>query len=907
MSPSPYGPIAAALRGLHRDPALTGWLDRQRLQGLSPVLPQADEVPEPAGGPQTRTLELLLELLGRLTEQQPVVLAIEDVHWSDLASLDVLAFLIQNLGQSRLEVAITFRSDELTSTHPLRGLLAVAAANPRVSRIDLRPLDMLDTAALVQLMLPAADEQRRADVVRRSGGNPFLAEVLGSADGPLPETLRDHVAARLRSLPTSARRLLELLSAGGHQLPMSVLERACSLSQKALAEATRVGVGVGLLIADPSRPLVAFRHALLAEVIYDALLPSERQELHATLAAALQVPGRDLDSTCAGSIAEQWCLAERPGQALRPLLVAARAAAGRQAHSDAAALFSQAAAIWPQVPDAAAVAGIGAAELYLEHAESIRWSAGPAPATALALKALDTLPLNNSDELESRAWERVARYQWEQGNGQESLAAARRGCAVLQGHGPSKEHARALSALAAISMLRGEFQSSIEVAGRAVDMARALSAATELSYALNTMGTSLACLGNVDDGLAALQEALRTARNAGALEDVCRAYNNLAYVLDLADRLDESLEVATDGLIFTRRYGLGHSAGATLRSNAASTLMTLGRWVEADALITESTDKLVPSGHQLYLDLIKADLDIARGVLRDPGMLDAFAARVGALDEPWTTGLLASCRAEVLLWRHRSPAALQASTTVLDALVSAQESQLAVRLAALALRAIANGRRDPAVRGGPGADVPLKSADLVMEAIEPFRQQASCAISVALCDAEYRRISAPVDCSPWWDVVERARLLGRPYQLAYGAWRLAEAQHRIHDPKVAGSIRQAAVTARALGAGPLLERIEAFAVTARVALQPSEVRAFAGKDPLNLTPRERQVLRALQSGASNRHIARSLGITEKTAGVHVGNILGKLGVQSRTQAAALAHQFDDRTTHLSASAAEQPI
>ncbi len=887
----PYGPIAGALRTIHHDPDIVNWLDPARRSALAPLLPLLGSTDDNAATAQTRLFELLLNLLTELAEDRPVVLALEDLHWSDMATLDALAFLVRNAYGQRLQIIATFRSDELHFAHPLRPVLAMAGLQSNVLRLDLAALDEKDTTDLVAQLMPEVSLRRRAEVVARSGGNPFLAEVLSSTEGTLPETLRDHVAARVAPLPVVARRMLQLVAAGGQELPVPVLERACQAAPVELGEATRLAVRTGLLVADRSQTSLRFRHALFAEVIDDELLPAERQELHRALAEALLIPGRELTSDCAGAVARHWLLAGQPARAFGPIVVAARAAAGRLAYADAAALYEKAVEL-SNVSSPESASGAALAELHLEFAESLRWIDQLDRAIELSSAALNHLPVTGAGLIESRAWERLARYHWERGSGPSSLLAARRSCEVLADCGPSKEHARALSALAAISMLRGDHDTSIAVAGRAVAMARTVGSVPELSYALNTLGTSLASTGEVDRGITFLRESLSKAREAGALEDVCRAYNNLAYVLDLADRLQESVDVAMEGLSFTRRYGLAHSAGAILKCNAAATLLTLGRWTEARELLLDGADRVAPGGHQLYLDLIRADLDISTGAVRGATFLDDHAPRVASLNEYWATGLFTICRVEALFWDGQPRQAFEVAIAALDGFPSTDGGQAFSRLSALALRALIDSGEELRLLEGIDGEQLRRIALQIVDCVEPFRNKRSCQPMIALCDAELARSSDGTDGQAWRSAATSTQAANRPYLGAYALFRLAEAQLSGREAGLDDTIRDAARQADELGARPLLARIEQLAEMAGVAISATAPTPMSAAQRMGLTTREREVLGLLKSGTSNRQIARTLFITEKTASVHVSNILAKMGVDNRGQAAALAHKLD---------------
>ena len=887
----PYGPLAAALRGVDRHPALRTWLDPTRIGGMSSVFPLlADSDPDSDGTSQVRMFELLLGMIGQLTSRTPTILAVEDAHWSDLATLDALIFLLRNVTQERLQVVVTYRSDELALSHPLRNLLALGAGR-HARRLILEPLDTEAMHRLVADLLPNAEPERWAEIAGRCGGNPFLAEELSSSDGLLPETLRDHVASRIAPLPPIARRLLQALAAGGLELPLSVLDRVCGDAPEA-ALATRLAVSTGLVQVGPTDDRLRFRHVLLGEVIYDDMLPAEKRQIHAALAEALLVESGDhLGSETAGAIAAQWLLAGRPEEAQTPILVAARSAARRQAYADAALLFERAVALRSSRAEQLPLDGTSTADLYLEYAESVRWTGELDRAVELATIALAQLPPSGRTLTESSVWERLAHYHWERGDGNASLAAGQRACAVLVDQGPSRQRARALGVLGGILMLRGDFLGSKEVSEQAVAMAREVSAVREVSDALNTLGVDLASTGDIDAGIDALQEALGLARSSGALEDVCRAYYNLAHVLEIADRLEEALDAAIQGLDFARRYGLEHRAGALLKANAATVLITLGRWTQARTLLTAGTERDAPRGHRVYLALVLLDIDIAEGDPAAAATLEAWADRVAALNEPWSAGLLAACRAEVLLWAAQPLDALPVTLTALDSIAGSANGPTMVRLAALAMRALADARDPLRLFEGRTEEWIREKADRIADYATSAPREPSCRLNLMQMAAERQRAIGEPAGQLWDELVDAADTAGWPYLAAYATYRRAEVQQTEHHPDSDRTLNRAAEMARALGAVPLLKQVEMLAARNRVNLGNTDETPTSRIRKLALTKREQEVLALVMQGASNRQISRALHITEKTASVHVSNINSKLGVSSRGQAAALGRRL----------------
>jgi predicted ATPase len=302
----PFAPFTAMLRQLVRElgaDAVTAMVPDRGAGELARLLP---ELGEPPGGgdpseARARLFEELLTLLEHLAGPGPVVLVVEDAHWADESTRNLLAFLI---GQQRalrgVLIAVTFRSDELHRTHPLRPLLAELARIEWVQRVELPRLTRRETGELAaRLQGHQPSEDLAARLFERSEGNPlFTEELLHCQDltRDLPESLRDLLLASVARLPEHTRDVLQVASAGldpnGHALLCAVSR----LDDEELARALRPAVAANVLLA--TREGYSFRHALIREAVYEDLLPGEGQRLHARFAAALEAdpslvePGR---------------------------------------------------------------------------------------------------------------------------------------------------------------------------------------------------------------------------------------------------------------------------------------------------------------------------------------------------------------------------------------------------------------------------------------------------------------------------------------------------------------------------------------------------------------------------------------------------------------------------------------
>ena len=284
----PFAPVAEALRrlthGMEPDEldAILG-PGRSELARLVPDLgPVSTEAVSglSMGSAQGRMFELLLGVLERLAARSPVAFIVEDLHWSDRSTRDLLGFLVRNLRGAPVALLLTYRSDELHRRHELLPFLAELGRSGQVERIELRPFGRSEFADQLRAIAgrdldPALIESIHA----RSGGNAFFAEELLAAAGDdgtteLPATLRDVLLAPIADLTDPTQEFLRVASAAGQRVDPALVATAVAMEESTLYDALRECVGRQVLVPDPmaGTERYAFRHALLQEAIYDDLL-----------------------------------------------------------------------------------------------------------------------------------------------------------------------------------------------------------------------------------------------------------------------------------------------------------------------------------------------------------------------------------------------------------------------------------------------------------------------------------------------------------------------------------------------------------------------------------------------------------------------------------------------------------
>jgi DNA-binding NarL/FixJ family response regulator/tetratricopeptide (TPR) repeat protein len=881
---------------------------------------------------QARIFEGLLALLRELAARATVVLILEDLHWADGSTRDLVAFLARNVRAERLVVVGTYRTDELHRRHPLRPWLAEMDRLPRVRRIDLSRFGHGELGEQMTAILGDAPDPALVEAIEaRAEGNPFFVEELlaarGSARGAgVPETLRDVLLSRVASLSEDAQRVLGIASVDGRSVEPGLLAEVAAQPEAELEDPLREALAGQLLVSDPSADgRYRFRHALLAEAVYDDLLPSERRRLHAAYAAALDarpVPDGAEGASQLAAVAHHASAAHEPVRALRAWILAARAASGAVAYAEALRAFERAIDLWDAVPADDRPSGVDVAHLHHEASLAAMIRGRPERAAELARMAVRSLDPDREPERWAAANERLSRALWIVGDPVEATAIIEATARSMERARPSPERARVLASMAATYMLQGDHARAVPAAEAAIALAREADAPVSVAHAMSTLGTSKVLLGRCDEGLPMSREALDRNLGGGDVHDVGRAYANLSAVLLVCGELEESLAVAEAGVTWARSVGAHGQYGRFIQGNALEAAIDLGRWDEAERMV----DELV-SGERLGVNRLASIASAGTFLVRRGRRADAAAllmdgqALVDPLQEAQFTGPIYLGLAELALTDNDPISAAATATAGLERLSRTQDRFYAIELAAVAARAeadaaaLARAHRDEAAAAAAAgrARDPLAFLD---DAVRQVAGTASfggrVASMSALAEAESLRAGGTPDPEAWRAAVVAADRARIAWPRAYSRFRLAESLLEARAPRrdAVRALSDAHAAADRLGAAPLRDWVDGLARRARVPLERSEETAAtdAGRaaplassagpgspptaaealDGLGLTRRQREVLPLIAAGHTNKRIAEQLFISENTAGVHVSNILGKLGVATRTEAAAVA-------------------
>jgi ATP/maltotriose-dependent transcriptional regulator MalT len=922
----PFAPVVEALRPLtallepaELDRVLGG--ARAELARLAPDLAVADEL---AGAPRPgRLFELLLGALHRLAEKRAVLLLVEDVHWADRSTRDMLGFLIRNL-RGGVALVLTYRSDELHRRHALRPFLGELERTGRAERLDVERLAREELIELISGILGEAPPPGlAADIWARSEGNPFFAEELVAAriEGvDLPDALRDVLLARVEALSDETQRVLQVAAVAGRRLDHRLLAEVTGLPPERLVEWLREAVSHHILAVegDPGDGDLAFRHALMQEAVYDDLLPMERVPLHAATARALaaraQQPGARAPVAVLGQLAYHWYAAQNMGEALVASVRAGQAAETAAAPAEAERHYQRALALWAQEPEAAARSPMDHTAVLRQTAEVMFLVGDTAGAVKATMRALAETDPAVHPQVAGVLLERLARYHYMNGDSDEAMTAAEQAVATVPAAPPSPERARALAAHGQMLMVHRRLAAARTRCEEAVAVARLTGARAEEGHARNTLGCALAGLGHAEEGIAHLEEAYRIAKELGDPYDQLRAPFNLAQVFLGAGRPEEAEAMARECAELARQFGVtvGFQWAAISGSEA---LVYLGRWDEAERMLDEALGaELQVAGVTRPLGLCtRALLRLWRGDLGAArvDLARALDARRGTLGPQFNTPAL-STMASLATWEGRPEEARATVARGLELMEEVDDASLVISLclAGLEAEAAIAERAAAAHATAAGEEAAVAAANLLRRASDAATADGvvpteTGRVMLLTAAAQSARVTDPGDHHPWAEAAAAWEALGCPWPAAYARWREAEALlvAGVSRDKAAAPLRQAWTTARALGARPLVAEVESLGRRSRIELAPtpsareatdataSEEAPDAELRRLGLTRRETEVLGLVADGRTNRQIAETLFISDKTASVHVSNILAKLGVANRAAAAVAAHRL----------------
>jgi DNA-binding CsgD family transcriptional regulator/tetratricopeptide (TPR) repeat protein len=859
---------------------------RRMLSGAGKV--QADDLD------RGELFEAVHGVIEELAVASPVLVVIEDVHWADQSTRDLLSFLFARPFRGEVAVVASYRTDDLHRRHPLRATAAEWARVPGVQRLLLGPLPDADVRRLVRSLHTGPLRERDvARIVDRAEGNAFFAEeLLGASEmstSGLPDDLADLLLVRLDRLDDGGRAIVRAASCAGRRVSHALLASVVALSELEMERALRSAVDSNVLV-HLAPDGYAFRHALLAEAVYDDLLPGERVRLHASYVQVLA--SKAVDGTAA-ELAMHARAAHDIATAVRASITAGEDAMAVGGPDEAAKHFETALELIGRT----AHEEIDVVGLVSKANDAVVASGHPARAMALVTDHLNQLPADAPDADRARLLIALASTSLLIETRGASLQASTEALGLIDEQ-PTSLRARAMSVHARTNADEGNEEEAARYAMEALSLAQRLDLPRLVAEATTTLAGVDNRAGQVDVALKSLQQVVDLARRDRDTAAEMRGQFLIGQLhferANLSDAQD-AYHLATVAASAAGRPWAPYGFDARLMESMVAYVR--GDWDEAlrivdisgqvppsdpEALLL-SVEMMVAAGRG-YVDALKLYDEIRPSWVREgqsainsgtaaidllgdsgsiPEMMLTFDEMVECLSITWNPHFQARIRTTALVLGQLATSAITAS--------QAERSALMDRVPEL-----------------------ISSVEAVRQRVKtrkrPFGPEGLA--WVARVHSEHLRLRWLADqdgpdeaelVAAWIATVEAFEELGHVFEIARSQARLAAVLRAVGRTAEADElVAKARATADALGAGPLQAELDAVSTRPR-----PQVRRVASE---SLTGREAEILGLVAQGKSNGEIGRQLFISAKTVSVHVSNILAKLGAGGRTEAAAIARR-----------------
>ncbi len=828
-------------------------------------------------------------LLDDAAGERPLLLVIEDLHWADQSTRDLLGFLFTRSFKHPVACVASYRSDDLHRRHPLRRQVAEWSRLAEVDRLAVPPLADGAVRALVeQLAVDSLSERDIAAIVRRADGNAFFVEELVASGNCqwVPDDLADLLLVRLDRLSDEARQLLRVVSVAGRKVSHELLAAASGMPDAELDAGIRQAVEMNVLVAD--RSTYSFRHALLGEAVYDDLLPGERVRLHGQYVAALS-------GSAAGTAAELARHARRAMDLDRAVLADIEAgdeAATVGGPGEAAEHYEHALELLAD-PERVARLDIDLARVVVRAADVIADSGDAQRGVHLLAEHLERLPADAAPEQRAHLLSFYARLLDYIETDIDAVEVAEEAVALVPDETVMRAKALAAYAKALVASQRPEEAEAAATEGLALaerlDVPRL---ASDLATTLGGLRTH-----DADDSLrAGLEAALVRAQEARALSAELRAHWLLGRSYQDAGEWEQAARWFRSGMEAGVAHGMVWAPYVLdARWQLAWVEYALGEWDQALELVSIADDPAAPLIPRSVIRVVQLAIADARGADVRPDLRELRAV--------WPDeGVVAIHAAGLEISVHGRRGDAAAAVTVYDDVVSVlarnwhEHFAARVRLAAQTLGAIASTlpTTPTAERGRvvAWADRLRDDGRMVVEryAKTPGQWAVEGRAWEHRLTAEHLRVRwlagedppARQELLAAWDAALVAfGELGQVPELARLRASYASILRQLGEGSAARELADAArETAQRLGWTVLLAELRASG------------RRPVRQEPRSqqLTAREREILALVAEGRSNGEIGKQLYISTKTVSVHVSNILGKLDAASRTEAAAIARR-----------------
>jgi len=865
-----YAPIGAFLRAAIRMKYLVPG------PALGVLLPELRVVDHDLRPDQAALFDAIAEALKNISARHPLGLLIDDCHWADTATLDVLGYLVDVVSELRVLVIVSYRNDELPRAHPLRRLRSELRRKGSLVEIAVEPLNATGTARMLEAGLAGEPSPALAQhIFERTEGLPFFVQEVAAAlnEGrslrlgprglemnpkaavPLPESVRDAVLQRVDQLSDSERDALAAAAVAGREFDLT------ATTEEVVAALPTTG-----LVVDQGNGRFVFRHSLIRDAVYETIPWGRRRELHRSVAKRLEA-----SAAPPYAIATHWIAAGDSNAARTWLVKAAQSSFAMCAYRDAAGQLSRALDFWPADSD---VGG------RLESLELLARSAELGSLTTLAIRALteviEILEASGDRRRYAEAQRRLAASLELQGAWDRALTARQIASGAFADAGDLEQ--AAIERMAAAAKLRSaaSFKAALELIATGKREAGSAGRRDIELRLVALEGNVIARAGNAEAGISIVRTALSDALAAGDFSTAAEAYQRLADSLEHAGDYPGARAVYLEAADFCRANG-AETVGEVCLACLTMVLRQSGDWDHAIELCKEVIGnpasnvhaQAVAHGvlgsilvHRGRLQQGRSELHNSNVLAREIGLAameidsETHLARLAAAGERFDEAR-ERCRRVIRRWqrtdveRHYSISNLRWISTFAAEIGDAD----VLRDATAALTTIASQ---------PGDEAHAAATCALAEGLMVEGDHVAAAARFEQALSIFAGLDLPLDKA---EVERRA-----------GAAYAAAADKRAAIEKFRGAHRVAVK----LGARPLANLIaEAVAALGEKVERRLGRLAAAGVGRGGLSPRELEVTRLVAGGLTSREVATTLSLSPRTVEMHVHRILGKLDCRTR--------------------------